>query len=229
LSAEEKLLQILQEAIESGLGTRAGVSSPWHKREKDEASKEKVTEVFNQILCSPSVFYLCGKMVETGLMAELIPELLRGEGMEQSYIHPDDVLTHNLRTCSLVKPKLNLRLAALLHDVGKPGYYIYDPLVGRRFPKHQLRSGALVPQILNRFAYKQDLVNQVQLLVEHHMFIWRPKDGLPPLKELLQKVGRENIEDLIELVISDREAIWGDRIRESNRALLEAVESVLGK
>lgn len=197
-----------------------------HRWELQKVYRRDLTREWDQLLLSPAVFPALNLLVETGLLEVLIPELLQGQGMEQSFIHPDDVLTHNLRTCSIVKPRLHLRLAGLLHDVGKPGYYVEDPLVGRRFPEHQFRSAELVPVILGRFAYPRELVDRVKLLVKNHMFIWVPHHGLEPIRELIERVGKENIEDLIELVTSDREAIWGERIKSTNRALWKALALV---
>lgn len=188
---------------------------------------EELTEEFNRILLSPAVFTALQLMVETGLLAVLMPELVRGQGVHQSFVHPDDVLVHNLRTCSLVKPQLHLRLAGLLHDVGKPDYYVEDPLVGRRFPKHSRRSAILVPAILGRFAYPPQLVERVRLLVENHMVIWVPNHGLEPIRELVDRLGAEIARDLIELVTSDRAAIWGEKVAETNRALREALALVI--
>lgn len=225
----ENLFYYVRKTIESGrkLAQREMV---WiqHQGEKIQLDAVKdITGEFNQILLSPAVFNILLAMVATGLLEAIIPELLWGKGLEQSFIHPDDVLTHNFRTCSLIKPKLNLRLAALLHDVGKPCYYVEDPLVGRRFPEHHLRSADLVSQILNRFGYAAEFVSQIQLLVEKHMFIWHPQDGLQAINDLMQKVGRENIADLFALIASDREAIWGERIKGSNQALWRALSLVL--
>lgn len=192
-----------------------------------DCAAEELRWELNNILLSPAVLDALELMVDSGLLEVLIPELLRGKGMKQSFIHPDDVLTHNLLTCSLVKPLLHLRLAGLLHDVGKPDYYVDDPQVGRRFPNHSYRSAILVPTILGRFSYPAELVKQVRLLVENHMFIWVPQHGPEPVRELMERVGKENIADLVELITSDREAIWGEKIKECNRALWHALSEVI--
>jgi hypothetical protein len=67
------------------------------------------------------------------------------------------------------------------------------------------------------------MVDRVKFLVENHMFVWVPHHGLDPIRELIARVGRENAEDLIELVTSNRAAIWGNRIKGSNRALWKAL------
>ncbi len=187
----------------------------------------ELTGEFNKILFSPAVFTALQLMVATGALGVLIPELLQGQGVHQSFVHPDDVLTHNLRTCSLVKPQLHLRLAGLLHDVGKPDYYVEDPRVGRRFPDHNRRSAQLVPVILSRLAYPPQLVARVKLLVENHMVIWVPQHGLDPLRDIVERLGEEAAVDLIELVTGDREAIWGEKVKGTNRALRKALALVI--
>ena len=58
---------------------------------------------------------------ETGLLAAIVPELEQGRGVEQRERHCYDVFLHSLHTCAAADATdLGLRLAALLHDVGKP-------------------------------------------------------------------------------------------------------------
>lgn len=223
------LLRFVRRLTEMGEGLAPGeldLIRSYRTVSFDPATEELKWE-FSNILLSPAVLDILELLVDLGLLGVLIPELLRGKGMKQSFIHPDDVLTHNLLTCSLVKPLLHLRLAGLLHDVGKPDYYVDDPLVGRRFPNHSSHSAALVPIILGRFSYSAELIQRVRLLVENHMFIWIPRHGPEPVRELMERVGKENIGDLIELITSDREAIWGDEIRECNKALWHALAIVI--
>ena len=61
-------------------------------------------------------------MAGCGLLELLLPELAAGAGVEQRSLHCFDVLEHSLRSCDAADPdNLPVRLAALLHDIGKPG------------------------------------------------------------------------------------------------------------
>lgn len=167
-------------------------------------------------------------LVETKLLGYIIPELLAGLGMEQSRLHREDVLGHNLRTCSLTPPKLPLRLAGLLHDVGKPGKFQEGPY-GRLFPGHAARSAAIVPRVLTRLRYSRKLIRQVTLLVRNHMFFWRPHQGLPPMRRLAAEVGWDNFGLQIELIKADRMSIWGDAAKAGLPELEAAARQVVAE
>lgn len=164
-------------------------------------------------------------LVESGLMRHLIPELLAGRGVRQGHLHPDDVLGHNIKTCSLTPPQLELRLAGLLHDVGKPERWEEGPY-GRFFPGHAARSAALVPVVLNRLRYSRRIVRRVALLVAHHMFFWRASQGLAPVRRLAAAVGWDNFAALIQLIQADRLAIWGEPAAAGIDELAQAAAAV---
>ena len=163
--------------------------------------------------------------VNCGLMKYMIPELLTGQGLGQSRLHHDDVLTHNLRTCALTPANLPLRLAGLLHDVGKPNGFEKGPY-GRIFPEHAARSAALTPAILARLRFDKKLIALVTLLVRHHMVFWRPNQSLAPIRRVVGRVGWENTDLLLELIKADRMSIWGDINLTGISALAAAIDQV---
>lgn len=147
-------------------------------------------------------------LVETGLMRFIVPELLKGKDLKQGRLHPDDVLGHNIKTCSLTPSRLEVRLAGLLHDVGKERWE--EGPYGRYFPDHASRSAELVPVILERLRFSRRIIRTVTLLVANHMFFWRASQGLAPVRRLAARVGWEHFADMIALIQADRLAIWGD-------------------
>ncbi|BCV23399.1 MAG TPA: HD domain-containing protein [Firmicutes bacterium] len=180
---------------------------------------------FALLITGPNVRAALDLLVESGLMRSVVPELLAGQGVRQSRLHPDDVLGHNIKTCSLTPPQLELRLAGLLHDVGKPERWEEGPY-GRFFPGHAARSAALVPVILRRLRFSRRTVRTVALLVAHHMFFWRAPQGLAPVRRLAAGVGWENFPAAIALIQADRLAIWGDPEAAGVRELAEAAAAV---
>lgn len=189
--------------------------------------RTRVRPWWDRLLLNPRVDHCLWQAHRVGYLGALVPELLDGEGLEQSFAHPHDVLGHNIRTCALVPPRLHLRLAALLHDVGKPGYSVEDMLVGRRFPGHHLRSALCVPPIMERLGYPRPLICRVEVLVSHHMFIWTPDQGAEPVLNLVRSLGRGAAADLIVLVQADRTAIWGHQAQEINMELEKTLNRVL--
>lgn len=172
-------------------------------------AKERIGRELACLVVGEDVLPALWLLRDTGLMEYTAPELLSGQGVEQSRLHREDVLGHNLRTCSLTPPELTVRLAGLLHDVGKPGNWREGPH-GRFFPEHATRSAAVIPDILRRLRYGRSIVNTVTLLVRNHMFFWRKDQGLAPMRRLAAQVGWDNFRSLIDLIKADRLAIWGD-------------------
>ncbi len=101
---------------------------------------------------------------ETGVLARIMPELTLGDSLAQRPdFHDYDVLEHSLR-CALYSPP-EIRLAALLHDVGKPycherdGNVHYHPVEGARIAR----------EILTRLKAPKKVCDEVCALIEYHM------------------------------------------------------------
>lgn len=106
---------------------------------------------------------------DLGALEFLLPHLERGRGFSQpNEYHQYDVLYHNFYTCRHMPPALHLRLAGLLHDVGKPEAYEQDG----NFYEHARVGAALAAGMLGQdgLRFKKALVERVCLLIEEHMF-----------------------------------------------------------
>lgn len=101
---------------------------------------------------------------DTGVLKEILPELALGEGMAQRpAFHDHDVLEHSLR-CAMYAPA-EVRLAALLHDAGKPFCYLRDG----NYYAHAEEGEHLARAILTRFKAPKKLTEEVCALVRLHM------------------------------------------------------------
>jgi poly(A) polymerase len=109
---------------------------------------------------------------ETGLLAEVLPEVARMKGVEQpAQFHPEgDVWTHTLMVLSQLEPDCGMTLAwgALLHDVGKPPTFRRAP-DRIRFDGHVEIGVAVAAEICQRFRFSNDETRQVLALIENHM------------------------------------------------------------
>jgi putative nucleotidyltransferase with HDIG domain len=102
---------------------------------------------------------------ETGVLVHLWPELLEGVGVDQNEWHAYDVYRHALVTLDATPAgDLVLRLAALLHDVGKP-----RTKDGPHFYRHEQVGADLVAGMLGRLRLPQAVVESVEHLVRQHM------------------------------------------------------------
>ena len=126
-------------------------------------------------------------MRETGLLDYVLPELVEGVGVEQNEFHRYDVYRHNLASVDATPPgDLVLRLATLLHDVGKP-----RTKDGPHFYGHEIVGAEMTHELLERLRFSSDQVAQSRSLVKNHMYATGAdqKDGT--LRRFIRKVGVE--------------------------------------
>jgi len=183
------------------------------KKSLDVASKisaERVREEFIKILQSskPSVGIEC--MRKSGLLKIAIPELLDGYGVEQNKYHRYDVYYHNLYTCDAATEKdYRIRLAALLHDIGKPyaKKEIKENEKGSKksvFYNHEIIGATIAKIIMKRLKFSNADVNFVTHLIRNHMFHYTENWTDGAVRRFLRKIGIENLDALFELRKADR-------------------------
>jgi poly(A) polymerase len=141
----------------AAMGRRLSIVSP--ERIRDELSKLMVAARPGKALMA---------MVRTGLAAGVVPELVDLQ-MAQDPIHRHkDVLAHTLAVVDKTEPKLELRLAALLHDIGKPNTrQITD--AGVSFHHHEVVGARMARQRLRELRYPKQVVSDVAQLVFLHL------------------------------------------------------------
>lgn len=148
--------EIAIEAVRS-MAPRLGIISA--ERIRDELSKLLIAETPGEAL---------GLIVETGLADEFIPEL-PGLAMEQDpHHHHKDVLAHTFAVVEKASPNLTLRLAALMHDVGKPETREFGP-GGVTFHHHEVVGARMARHRLKELRYPKEVVDDVSQLVYMHL------------------------------------------------------------
>ena len=103
-----------------------------------------------------------------GELLEMIPEIRASIGFDQKHPHHHlDVWNHTLYALSLSPKDFEIRLALLLHDIGKP--FSFNEIDGvRHFPGHAEKSSAMAETILYRLGYDPELVKRVTTLIAQH-------------------------------------------------------------
>jgi poly(A) polymerase len=134
-------------------------------------SRERVRDELTKMLTEGHARRAFELLDETGLLAELLPEVARMKGVEQPpQFHPEgDVWTHTLLLLAQLDAGCPLTLAwgALLHDVGKPPTFRLADRI--RFNGHVEVGVAIAADICRRFRFSNDETHQVLSLVENHM------------------------------------------------------------
>lgn len=172
-------------------------------------SKERIRDEFVRIINSsqPKAALFLAK--ELGILTYIVPELLEGVGVEQNQAHSYDVFEHNLRSLQHAADKnwpFIVRLAALLHDIGKPATRRRDETKGDwTFHGHDVMGAKVAKKILQNLKFSGEVVAVVTTLVRWHMFFSDPdKVTLSAVRRIIRNVGPEHINDLIHLRICDR-------------------------
>jgi poly(A) polymerase len=131
-------------------------------------SAERVRDELSKLLVAPEPGRSLQMVVETGLAEHFLPELPR-LAMEQDPHHRHkDVLAHTLAVLDKTSPQLVLRLAALLHDVGKPDTREFGP-GGVSFHHHEVVGARLARHRLRALRYPKEVVDDVSQLVYLHL------------------------------------------------------------
>ncbi len=125
-----------------------------------------------------------------GVLAYVWPELLEGVGVEQNEWHAYDVWKHALATAdACASRELPVRLAALLHDVGKP-----RTKDGPHFYRHEIVGAEMAQSMLDRLRFPKSTVQTATHLVRQHMYSVDPELSDAGLRRFIRRVGPQNIE-----------------------------------
>ncbi|KNF09973.1 tRNA nucleotidyltransferase/poly(A) polymerase [Gottschalkia purinilytica] len=167
-------------------------------------SKERIREELVKILLSDKPSTGIRMLSELDLLKYTIPDIEECIGFEQKNPnHDKDIFEHTMCVLDNTEPKLNLRLAALLHDIGKPKCFTTDEKGIGHFYGHAKIGEELSEKILRSLKFDNDTILSVKILVEYHMSLYNfEKDK--SVKKFINKVGLNNIEDLLKLQIADR-------------------------
>jgi tRNA nucleotidyltransferase (CCA-adding enzyme) len=172
-------------------------------------SKERIQDELQKIILSQKPARGMELLHKTGLLNHIIPEIEEGFNVTQSHHHyhgPYKTVFKHL-VASLEKcpsQKLEVRLASLLHDIGKP---LTKKGEGEdaTFHNHEYAGAKIAKRILERLKFPRAVIDKTVLLVRNHMFYYNVDEvGEAGVRRVIRKVGLENINDLIDVRIADR-------------------------
>ncbi len=143
-------------------------------------------------------------MRTTGILEVTCPELLEGVGMEQNKFHAYDVWRHGMECLDACVGDPILRIAAMLHDVGKPRTRaIGDKTHDYTFYDHDRVGAEIADPILARLRFSNDDRARITQLVRNHLFHYSDEWTDAAVRRWVRRVGKERIEDLYTLNEAD--------------------------
>jgi len=174
-----------------------------------EVSIERIRDEFTKIIMSDHPMKGIELLHEAGLLAHIVPELERGLGVKQPQAHAYDVWEHLLRSLQHAADKkweLEIRLAALFHDIAKPETKGFSHETQQpTFYGHEVVGSRETRKILERMKFSRVTIEKVTKLVRWHMFFTDTATiTLSAVRRMIVNVGKENIWDLMNLRICDR-------------------------
>lgn len=170
-----------------------------------EVSVERVTFELQKMLLAARPSKGIELMRETGLLSSILPEVLSGWEVHQNKYHEFTVYYHTLACLDAVLPSPALRWAALLHDVGKP-----QVKQGQHFYGHEGVSAELARGVADRLKLPTKLARHVCHLIKNHMVGYNSSWSDGAIRRLIARVGRESIDDFLELHRADTVAKTAD-------------------
>lgn len=172
-------------------------------------SIERVRDEFIKIVMSPNPLYALSVAHDLGVAREIIPELEEGVNVKQNGDHIYPVWEHILKTVQHSADRnwpLEVRLAALFHDIGKPRTREWSKEKNDyTFYGHDMVGAKIAKEIMKRMMFPVKTTESVVTLVRYHMFFTDiERITLSAVRRMVRNVGEELIWDLMKVRACDR-------------------------
>lgn len=165
-------------------------------------SSERIGEELRKMLHADAPTRALSILAETGVLRFALPELDAQRGIAQDKAPGMDLWAHCLAATDaaarLAPDNPRLRLAALVHDIGKPG-----TLADGHFIGHDTEGARLAQLMLARLAFPRRDVEAVADLVRFHMFSYEPRWSGAAVRRFIRRVGRHLVSELFDLRAAD--------------------------
>ncbi len=170
-------------------------------------SKERIRDELVGMIHSSNAEKGIEMLRETELLKFVLPELLEGVGVGQNKHHIYNVWEHNIKALKYACDKnysFEVRLASLLHDVGKPRSKRGEG-PDSTFYGHEVIGAHMTAQIMDRLKFPKEQADKIIKLVRFHLFYYNVGEVTESsVRRLVANIGKENVEDLIKVREADR-------------------------
>jgi len=192
-----------------------------------DISKERIRDEFIKILLSDKPSYGIRLMKDLGILQVILPEMIPAIGFDQRNPHHDlTVFEHTLEVLDNTPKVLEVRVAALFHDIGKPYTFKLDENGIGHFYGHEKISTEIAKEVLTRLNFSNELIKNSLVLINEHMNYAKYLNK-KYVKRQLQRIGYKNFNNLIDLQIADKLSKKGDKdlsYFEEKRRILREIE-----
>jgi len=170
-------------------------------------SKERIRDEFLKIVMSERAADGIELLRELGLLKYILPELEEGFGVAQNKHHIYECYKHSLLSLKYAAEKnfnKYVRIAALLHDIGKPRVKQGEGQ-DATFYNHEIVGTKMTIQILNRLKFPKKEIEKIAKLVRYHLFYYNVGEvSDSSVRRLVRQMGPENMEELLQVRMADR-------------------------
>lgn len=206
-----RMLRAVRLVAELSFGIEGHTAAAINENSKhlSHVSRERIREEFVRILKSEKPMDALILSHQLGILGYIVPDLIRGIGIEQNQAHSYDVFGHNLRTMQHAADKnwsFDIRLAGLYHDISKPETRRWsDEKKDWTFHGHEVVGSRVTKKALEDLHFSRETIEKTVKLVRWHMFFSDPEQiTLSAVRRMIKNVGEDNIWDLLNLRICDR-------------------------
>lgn len=170
----------------------------------DKISMERIRDEFNKIILSKDIENALSILEKSGVLEYIIPEWSATIDFDQKNSHHYlTVDEHIKKVVSLCDEDLELRIAALLHDIGKPQTFTLDSEGKGHFYNHEIESAKIAESILKRMKYSTKISDNIRNLVLYHLNTFK-NSGRKYVKKLINEIGKDEVLKLFKLMEFDR-------------------------
>jgi len=168
----------------------------------EHLSGERIAAELEKLLAAPAPSIGLRLMANTGLLAAISPELARQLGIPQNKVPGEDLWDHTMRTVDAAPAgRPVVRLAALLHDIGKPATFAEGHFLG-----HDVAGAQLAGEFLDRLRAPRSIHDRVVALVQQHMFSYEANWSDAAVRRFIGKIdgiGLGALDELLALRAAD--------------------------
>jgi putative nucleotidyltransferase with HDIG domain len=165
-----------------------------------ERVRDELVRLLADAAVTPSTALL--RWEALGVLQTLVPELVALRGVAQGKPLPGDALDHSLRTAdALSASDPILRVAGLLHDVGKASTAADGHFIG-----HERVGADLAARVMRRLRFGAAETARVEHLVRHHMFGYEAGWTDAAVRRFIRRVGADRLDDVFALRRADNVA-----------------------